>query len=119
MMILSLIASGADVKVTSGVSGNEVSHTTLPVSLSVAMMRAGVIPAPEMTRLPHKAAPRLRSWRSCLGSIRQTMRGHLATAVRAALAREKVEQDRLVQTEDWTEGVRATAERRDPEFVGR
>jgi hypothetical protein len=24
----------------------------------------------------------------------------------------------LVQTEDWAEGVRATAERREPEFVG-
>jgi 2-(1,2-epoxy-1,2-dihydrophenyl)acetyl-CoA isomerase len=52
-------------------------------------------------------------------SIRQTMRGHLATEVRAALAREKAEQDRLVQTEDWAEGVRASAERREPEFVGR
>jgi enoyl-CoA hydratase/carnithine racemase len=52
-------------------------------------------------------------------SIRQTMRGHLATQVRAALAREKAEQDRLVQTEDWAEGVRASAERREPEFVGR
>src|SRR6202163_4137234 len=38
-MILSLMASGAAVKVTSGVSENEVSQTTLPVSLSVAMMR--------------------------------------------------------------------------------
>jgi len=52
-------------------------------------------------------------------SIRQTMRGHLAPAVRAALVREKAEQDRLFQTEDWAEGVRATAERREPEFVGR
>jgi hypothetical protein len=38
-MILSLMASGAAVNVTSGVSENEVSQTTLPVSLSVAMMR--------------------------------------------------------------------------------
>src|SRR5215471_11091685 len=45
MMILSLMASGAEVNVTSGVSGNAVSHTTLPVSLSVAMIRAGEIPA--------------------------------------------------------------------------
>ncbi len=27
-----------------------------------------------MTRLPHRAAPRLACWRSCLGSMRQTMR---------------------------------------------
>jgi enoyl-CoA hydratase/carnithine racemase len=39
--------------------------------------------------------------------------------LRAALAREKAEQDRLVKTEDWGEGVRASAERREPEFVGR
>jgi hypothetical protein len=73
-MILSLMASGADVKVTSGVSGNEVSHTTLPVSLSVAIIRGGAMPAPLMTRLPHKAAPRLRCRRSCFGSMRHTMR---------------------------------------------
>ena len=52
-------------------------------------------------------------------SIRQTMRGHLAETVRAALVREKAEQDRLVQTADWREGVRATAERRAPVFQGR
>src|ERR1700687_891267 len=75
-MILSLMASGAAVKVTSGVSENEVSQTTLPVSLSVAMMRGELPkpPAPVMTRFPDKAAPRERIWRSCLGSMRQTMR---------------------------------------------
>jgi 2-(1,2-epoxy-1,2-dihydrophenyl)acetyl-CoA isomerase len=52
-------------------------------------------------------------------SIRKTMRGHLAESVRAALVREKAEQDRLVQTADWREGVRATAERRAPAFQGR
>jgi enoyl-CoA hydratase/carnithine racemase len=52
-------------------------------------------------------------------SIRKTMRGHLAESVRAALVREKAEQDRLVQTADWREGVRATAERRAPVFQGR
>src|SRR5258708_17699 len=75
-MSLSLMASGAAVKVTSGVSENEVSHTTLPLSLSVAMMRGELPkpPAPVMTRLPHNAAPGLRIWRSCLGSMRHTMR---------------------------------------------
>ncbi len=51
-------------------------------------------------------------------SIRQTMRGHLAESVRAAQVREKAGQDRLTQTVDWREGVRATAERRAPAFQG-
>ena len=51
-------------------------------------------------------------------SIRQTMRGHLADDVRAALARERAEQDRLTQTADWREGVAAMAERRTPSFTG-
>jgi 2-(1,2-epoxy-1,2-dihydrophenyl)acetyl-CoA isomerase len=51
-------------------------------------------------------------------SIRKTMRGQLVESVRAALVREKAEQDRLVQTADWQEGVRATAERRAPAFEG-
>src|ERR1700687_3244544 len=41
MMILSLMASGADVIATSGVSGKPVSHTTRPVSLLVATIRGG------------------------------------------------------------------------------
>jgi 2-(1,2-epoxy-1,2-dihydrophenyl)acetyl-CoA isomerase len=52
-------------------------------------------------------------------SIRETMRGHLPDAIRAATDREKAEQDRLAQTEDWAEGVKATAERRTPDFQGR
>jgi len=39
---LSLIASGADVSGASGVSANEDSHSTLPLSLLVAMMRGGL-----------------------------------------------------------------------------
>jgi enoyl-CoA hydratase/carnithine racemase len=52
-------------------------------------------------------------------SIRATMRGPLAAEVRAALEREKAEQDRLRVTADWLEGVRASAERRTPVFLGR
>jgi 2-(1,2-epoxy-1,2-dihydrophenyl)acetyl-CoA isomerase len=52
-------------------------------------------------------------------SIRKTMRGDLAVAVRSALIRERNEQDRLMQTHDWAEGVRAMAERREPCFLGR
>jgi enoyl-CoA hydratase/carnithine racemase len=52
-------------------------------------------------------------------SIRQTMRGDLPEKVRAVIARERTEQDRLRRTEDWREGVRAMAERRPPDFRGR
>ena len=52
-------------------------------------------------------------------SIRQTMRAGLADAVAAATAREDQEQGWLRQTADWAEGVRASAERREPRFEGR
>ena len=52
-------------------------------------------------------------------SIRSTMRADVAGRIRAAMAREAEEQDRLRQTHDWVEGVRAMAERRTPRFTGR
>jgi len=51
-------------------------------------------------------------------SIRQTMRGDLAEAVRNATAHEKVEQDRLAATNDFKEGIKAMSERRPPGFSG-
>jgi enoyl-CoA hydratase/carnithine racemase len=52
-------------------------------------------------------------------SIRATMRADVSGRVRAAMAREAEEQDRLRQTRDWVEGVRAMAERRPARFTGR
>jgi enoyl-CoA hydratase/carnithine racemase len=52
-------------------------------------------------------------------SIRQTMRGRLTMEVRELLKRERSEQERLMATDDFREGVQATAERRPPVFHGR
>ena len=58
---------------------------------------------------------------SPLGLIatRATMRGDLADRVRAATERELKEQTWLRKTDDFKEGVKATAERRPPSFTGR
>jgi 2-(1,2-epoxy-1,2-dihydrophenyl)acetyl-CoA isomerase len=53
-----------------------------------------------------------------LRSIRRTMRAALIGDVERAVEREAAEQMRLQQTEDWREGVRASLERRAPEFRG-
>lgn len=60
-----------------------------------------------------------RSAPLAVASIRETMRGHLPAAVQIATDREKAEQERLTQTEDWQEGVKAMADRRIPDFRGR
>ena len=52
-----------------------------------------------------------------LRAIRQTMRGDLASLVRAATDREMAEQGVLERTNDFAEGVRAYAERRKPNFT--
>lgn len=52
-------------------------------------------------------------------ATRGTMRAGLVDAVRLAVARESTEQNRQFQTEDFKEGVRASAERREPKFQGR
>jgi enoyl-CoA hydratase/carnithine racemase len=54
-----------------------------------------------------------------LVSTRATMRAGLAERVLAATNLELVEQNRLRQTEDFKEGVKATAERRVANFKGR
>jgi 2-(1,2-epoxy-1,2-dihydrophenyl)acetyl-CoA isomerase len=50
-------------------------------------------------------------------AIRTTMRAQLADAARAAMARERAEQDRLMQTADWKEGVAAVSQRRPARFT--
>ncbi|HVX20995.1 MAG TPA: enoyl-CoA hydratase/isomerase family protein [Acidimicrobiales bacterium] len=51
-------------------------------------------------------------------AIRQTVRADLVHQVRLAVEREAEAQLALVGTDDFAEGVRATAERRPPRFTG-
>jgi 2-(1,2-epoxy-1,2-dihydrophenyl)acetyl-CoA isomerase len=52
-------------------------------------------------------------------SIRATMRRQLAVEARAAMERERAEQERLMLTADWKEGVTAVTARRPANFTGR
>jgi 2-(1,2-epoxy-1,2-dihydrophenyl)acetyl-CoA isomerase len=51
-------------------------------------------------------------------SIRETMRGPLAARAREAMARERAEQERLMHTSDWREGLAAVRDRRLASFTG-
>ncbi len=64
------------------------------------------------TEIAHSAPLAVRS-------TRETMRWGLADAVERATERELVEQEWLRQTEDFREGIKATAERRPADFQGR
>jgi enoyl-CoA hydratase/carnithine racemase len=64
------------------------------------------------------AADIARSAPLAVAAIRATMRADLVDAVRAAVDTEAIEQLRLQQTADFREGVRASAERRQPVFGG-
>ena len=52
-------------------------------------------------------------------SVRETLRGEYAEAVRQATERELREQNWLLRTEDAKEGVRAVSERRAGNFSGK
>ena len=66
----------------------------------------------ELARLIASSAP------LAVRSIRATMRADLLEDVRGAVAREATEQTKLQTTNDWAEGVRASMERRSPNFRG-
>ena len=51
-------------------------------------------------------------------SIRETMRAPLVSQVRSAMARERGEQERLMHTADWREGLAAVRDRRAADFTG-
>lgn len=51
-------------------------------------------------------------------SIRQTMRGQLAGQARDAMRLERSQQEKLMRTADWREGVAAVSERRPARFTG-
>ena len=52
-------------------------------------------------------------------AIRATVRQGIADRVRAATDHELTEQEWLLQTEDAKEGIKSTAERREPNFAGK
>ncbi len=51
-------------------------------------------------------------------STRRTLRRGLAERVEQQTNHELVEQNRLRGTADWNEGIKAAAERREPQFIG-
>ncbi len=52
-------------------------------------------------------------------AIRQTLRGDLTSQVEAAVAHERVEQQKLFSTQDFSEGVAAVSARRPGRFIGK
>jgi enoyl-CoA hydratase/carnithine racemase len=78
-----------------------------------------VVPAESLREGAHALAAEIAvSAPLAVRSIRETMRGDLPDRIKAAAAREWTEQERLAQTDDFNEGVKATAERRSPRFSG-
>jgi len=91
--------------------GGEEAHA---IGLADRLVAAG-----ELRHAAHELAAEIAtSAPLAVASIRRTMRGDLADAVRTATDREKAEQEWLRRTNDWSEGVAAMAERRRPRFTG-
>jgi enoyl-CoA hydratase/carnithine racemase len=79
-----------------------------------------IVPAEELRDAARELASEIAlSAPLAVRSIRATMRGDLAERIRAATEREAEQQQILRRTDDFTEGVKAMAERRTPKFTGR
>ena len=87
----------------------------LPVtdSFSIWSFRRTLLASPVSANIPSENAP------LAVEDTRATLRAGLAAAVKAQTDKEFVAQDRLRQTEDYREGVRAVAERRPGRFMRR
>jgi 2-(1,2-epoxy-1,2-dihydrophenyl)acetyl-CoA isomerase len=79
-----------------------------------------LVPEDELRPEAHRFAAEIAAGAPlAVTAIRRTLRQGLADRVRAAVAHELSEQDRLTRTEDAAEGIRASLERRSPTFHGR
>ena len=79
-----------------------------------------LVPADHLRSAAHELAQQIADAAPlAVRSIRRTMRAGLADRVAAATEHERVEQQRLSQTEDWAEGIQASRERRAPVFRAR
>ena len=84
-----------------GLADRLTSPDDLRAAVTVALGRGGITDAAPLSVL----------------AIRGPMRGDLATKVQEATNREHEEQQRLRKTDDFREGVAATAERHKPHFT--
>ena len=79
-----------------------------------------VVPADQLRDAAHAFAAEIAaSGPLAVLAIKETMRGDLADRIERATAREHEAQAALRRTDDFREGVQATAERRAPKFTGR
>jgi enoyl-CoA hydratase/carnithine racemase len=90
-----------------------------PEALEIGLCDRLVEPAELRSAARGLAAELAESAPLAVRSIRRTMRGDLAERVAVSTAHELNEQERLKLTADFREGLRASAERRDPVFKGR